>query len=90
MPNSIDFYKRIFLHVIPVRFIVPCLKRMLYRDYKGFDENSFSNDVKSKSDAIKILDYSSFKGTFTYDSRDLHWLDLFLLSKIILSSILEN
>ena len=24
MPNSIDFYKRIFLHVIPVRIIVPC------------------------------------------------------------------
>ena len=23
MPNSIDFYKRIFLHVIPVRIIVP-------------------------------------------------------------------
>ena len=26
MPNSIDFYKRILLHVIPVRIIVPCLK----------------------------------------------------------------
>ena len=24
MPNSIDFYKGIFLHVIPVRIIVPC------------------------------------------------------------------
>ena len=24
MLNSIDFYKRIFLHVIPVRIIVPC------------------------------------------------------------------
>ena len=23
IPNSIDFYKRIFLHVIPVRIIVP-------------------------------------------------------------------
>ena len=24
MPNSIDFYKRIFLHVVPSRIIVPC------------------------------------------------------------------
>ena len=24
MPNSIDFYKRNFLHVIPARIIVPC------------------------------------------------------------------
>ena len=24
IPNSIDFYKGIFLHVIPVRIIVPC------------------------------------------------------------------
>ena len=26
MPNSVDFYKGIFLHVIPVCIIVPCLK----------------------------------------------------------------
>ena len=25
MPNSIDFFKRIWLHVIPARIIVPCL-----------------------------------------------------------------
>ena len=25
MPNSIDFYKAIFLHVILIRIIVPCL-----------------------------------------------------------------
>ena len=25
MPNLIDFYKGIFLHVIPVRIIVPCI-----------------------------------------------------------------
>ena len=24
MPNSIDFYKGVFLHAIPVRIIVPC------------------------------------------------------------------
>ena len=24
MLNSIDFYKRIFLHIIPARIIVPC------------------------------------------------------------------
>ena len=27
MPNSIDFYKGIFLHFIPVRIIVPCYQR---------------------------------------------------------------
>ena len=26
MPNSTDFYKGIFLHIIPVRIIVPCSK----------------------------------------------------------------
>ena len=25
MPNSIDFYKGVFLHVLPVRIIVLCL-----------------------------------------------------------------
>ena len=29
MPNSIDFYERIFLHVIPVSIIVPWLERAL-------------------------------------------------------------
>ena len=29
MPNSIDFYKRILLHVIPVRITVPCVKEGL-------------------------------------------------------------
>ena len=24
MPNSIDFYKGIFLHIVPLRIIVPC------------------------------------------------------------------
>ena len=31
MPNSIDFYKGVFLHVIPVRIIVPWLKFMIGR-----------------------------------------------------------
>ena len=29
MPNSTDFYKGIFLHVTPVRIIVPCLEIIL-------------------------------------------------------------
>ena len=29
MPNSIDFYKRILLHVIPVRIIVPCYEELI-------------------------------------------------------------
>ena len=39
-------------------------KQKLYRDYKAFDENSFNNDLKSKLDSIKILDYSSFENIF--------------------------
>ena len=33
MPNLIDFYKRIFLHVIPVRIIVPCLHQLHYQSW---------------------------------------------------------
>ena len=39
-------------------------KRKLYRDYKAFDKNSFNNNLKTKLDSIKILDYSSFKDIF--------------------------
>ena len=31
MPNSIDFYKGIFLYDIPVRIIVPCFKAKITR-----------------------------------------------------------
>ena len=31
MPNSIDFYKAIFLHVFPVRIIVPCSQQLVFR-----------------------------------------------------------
>ena len=33
MPNSIDFYKGIFLHVIPVRIIVPCYSTFIRVQY---------------------------------------------------------
>ena len=36
-------------------------KQNFYRDYKAFDENSSNNDLKTKLDSIKILDYSSFE-----------------------------
>ena len=39
-------------------------KRNIYRDYKAFNENSFNNDLKSKLDLIKILDYSFFEDIF--------------------------
>ena len=39
-------------------------KRKLAKDYKAFDENSFNNDLKTKLDSIKILDYSSFEDIF--------------------------
>ena len=32
-------------------------KRKLYRNYKAFDENNFNNDLKTKLDSIKILNY---------------------------------
>ena len=41
-------------------------KPKLYRDYKATDENSFNNDLKTKLDSIKILDYSSFEDIFIY------------------------
>ena len=33
MPNSINFYKRIFLHVIPVRIIVPWCQLIIHQYY---------------------------------------------------------
>ena len=42
-------------------------KRNLYRDYKVFDENNFNNDVKTKLDSIKILDYSSFEDLSSFE-----------------------
>ena len=39
-------------------------KRNLHRDYKVIDENNFNNDLKTKLDLIKILDYSSFEDIF--------------------------
>ena len=39
-------------------------KRNLYRDYKVFDENNFNNDLKTKLDSIKILDYFSLEDIF--------------------------
>ena len=31
---------------------------------KSFDENNFNNDLKTKLDSMKILDYSSFEDIF--------------------------
>ena len=31
---------------------------------KLFDENNFNNDLKTKLDSMKILDYSSFEDIF--------------------------
>ena len=37
------------------------LKPKLHRDYENLDENSFDNDIESKSDSTKNPDYSSFE-----------------------------
>ena len=37
MPNSIDFYKGIFLHVIPVGIIVPC-SHYIQDCHRGIDD----------------------------------------------------
>ena len=39
-------------------------KRKLYKNYKAFDKNSFNNDLKSKLDSAKDLDYSCFDECF--------------------------
>ena len=50
IPNSIDFYKRIFLHVIPVRIIVPCLKGSeFYRESEIFKRYTLT---KIKIDSV--------------------------------------
>ena len=40
VPNSIDFYKGIFLHVIPVRITVPCFYyvNVELHQYRGYGE----------------------------------------------------
>ena len=38
MPNSIDFYKSISLHVIPVRIIVPCFEYVCTAWYPNFSK----------------------------------------------------
>ena len=49
MPNSIDFYKRIFLRVIPARIIVPCkhLRLENYAIYGGIS-NLAGKDISWK------------------------------------------
>ena len=47
MPNSIDFYKTIFLHVIPVRIIVPWYQRE--RKHKDNREKEFRNPGRRDS-----------------------------------------
>ena len=49
MPNSIDFYKGIFLHVIPVHPIVP-----------GYNENE-NGIINLKPNSVKIEMYSKLK-----------------------------
>ena len=54
MPNSIGFYKGIFLLVIPVRTIVPCWKRSIFRKVTGC--NNFlqlSMHFKKMTNSIK-------------------------------------
>ena len=36
-------------------------EQKIYRGYKAINKNSFNNDLKTKLDLIKILDYSSFE-----------------------------
>ena len=39
-------------------------KGKFYSNYKAFDEDNFSKDLKLKSDSLEELDYSIFKNTF--------------------------
>ena len=50
MPNSIDFCKGIFLHVVLVRIIVPCLKLS-----KNFPQTKHVSQMTSLQKLLKSL-----------------------------------
>ena len=56
MPNSIEFYKRIFLYVIPARIIIPCYFNISNQNTQYFDGNPrFSIEILRIS--IEILGF---------------------------------
>ena len=61
MPNSIDFDKRILLHVIPVRIIVPCFQTV--KKFKNMEDkildcvNYIKNITKQKVTSERIFLY---------------------------------
>ena len=67
-----DFHK---LSAVSLKLPILRVKWKFYRYYKAFDENRFNNDLKSKLDSIKIIDYSSFEDTF------INVLNIMLLEK---------
>ena len=49
MPNSIDFYKGIFLHVIPVRIIVPLFNKSKVDNFSFIKvKTSYYNDLPTR------------------------------------------
>ena len=64
MPNSIDFYKGIFVHVIPFRIIVPCsdLDNILYSALQTPFSNfsiKFTRNIESATDELIIERHAS-------------------------------
>ena len=59
MPNSIDFYKRIFLHVIPVCIIVPCLNLTKQEDItKSLNSSNKNQDNFVVKEIKSMIDNS--------------------------------
>ena len=61
MPNSIDFYKGIFLHVTPICIIVPCNKTLisdssLNTDYLKNRITELGNHLSEKNAVINYLE----------------------------------
>ena len=49
MPNSIDVYKEFFLHVIPVRIIVACFRKINEESFKTSKQRFNETSIKQGS-----------------------------------------
>ena len=60
MANAIDFYKGLFLHVIPVRIIVPRVHQSIHQMFQIIKDNHF-HGVKEKyfEQVLPISDFPS-------------------------------
>ena len=80
MPNSIDFYIGIFLHIIPVRIIFSC-----FHENVKFIHELEDNGQTSFSDVVTIRNNSKLETTFHHKTANNDWK----LLKVFCTSNLE-